>query len=202
MSSFNDRAGALENCVEDIKKYGAGTVPDFLKPDVRCNLLLELSQHAMVRQPAEWGPHKVKQALKMVGLLPDGSMFLQVRDELAEWLNDKFSTVFPNHLSRPLCFTEMSVQTYDPGPVGVEPHYDGVSVINLIALLVLEGNGQFCTCEDRVGTITHPIRNEPGDLLLMRGPGFLGSPQQVLHRINNIAVKRTVVVFRHDVPVS
>ncbi|MCX6819861.1 MAG: hypothetical protein NT019_01030 [Candidatus Adlerbacteria bacterium] len=202
MSSFNDRASALKGCVEEIKKYGAGTVSDFLKLDVRQALLGELSQHAMVRQPAEWGPHKVKQALKMVGLLPEGSLFLQVRDELALWLNNEFSTKFPNHLSLPLCFTEMSVQAYDPGPIGVEPHYDGVSVINLIALLVLEGNGQFCTCEDRAGTITHPIRNEPGDLLLMRGPGFLGSPQQVLHRINNITVKRTVVVCRHDVPVS
>ncbi len=79
----------------------------------------------------------------------------------------------------------------------VAPHCDGKSCINLISLIILEGQGNFCTCANREGNNSVPIRNAPGDLLLMRGPGFLASDIQPFHFVNNITVRRTSFGLRH-----
>lgn len=195
MSSFNQ--ATLTSHVPVIETVGVATIPNFLKAGVRDALLNELEQYQLNPEPEEYGQYRVKQAFRSVTAFPDGSLFLEVRDELEAWLNTEFSREFPQHLSEPLQFSVPVAQRYEVGPIGVSAHRDGKSFINLIAIFVLEGTGRFCVCDNRQGSNPQLVRNEPGDLLLMRGPGFLGSDFQPFHFVDTISVRRTSFSLRH-----
>lgn len=194
MLSFNQ--AILESCVPVLETVGVATIPAFLKTEVRAALLSELEHYQLKPEPKEYGQFKVKQAFKSVTTFPEDSLFLQVQQELEEWLNSGFSQSFPKHLSEPVSFSNLVAQRYEVGPIGVSAHRDGRSFINLIAIFVLEGTGRFCACDDREGSNSRLIRNEPGDLLLMRGTGFLGSDFQPFHFVDNISERRTSFSLR------
>lgn len=194
MSCFNQ--ATLESYAPVIETVGVATIPGFLKTEMRTALLNELEQYQLTPEPEEYGQYKVKQAFRSVTAFSEDSLFLHVQDELESWLNGGFTQSFPEHLSEPVCFSNLVAQRYEVGPIGVSAHRDGKSFINLIAIFVLEGAGRFCVCDDREGNNPQLIRNEPGDLLLMRGTGFLGSDYQPFHFVDNISERRTSFSLR------
>lgn len=193
-SLFNDFD--IELCVQQMRSEGGATVPNFLRNEVQLALLRELSEYQMRKAPNEYGPHNTRQVFSAVSLFPEHSLFTKVRAELGTFLEIKLRECSLYPLVEPLHFNEIVVHRYPPGPLGISPHRDGESVINLVALLVLEGEGRFCYCDDRPGNNPRPCRNEPGDLLLMRAPGFLGEDIQPFHFVDTITAQRTTFALR------
>ncbi|HYD93343.1 MAG TPA: hypothetical protein VEB18_02720 [Candidatus Paceibacterota bacterium] len=174
---------------------GAVAIPSFLSLEDCAALLHELQRYEAAEAPYEVGPHKVVQQYRAVKHFPANSLFLQLRAEIQSLLARKFNTC----LAVPLEFSDLVVQTYEAGSVGITPHRDGKSYINLVALVVLEGVARFCICEDRDGSNPVPISHEPGSLLLMRAPGFLGRDLQPMHFIDRITERRTTVGLRQRI---
>ena len=103
-------------------------------------------------------------------------------------------------LASPMTFTfnDVIVQRYPPGCSGISPHRDHLRYAVVIAILVLSGDGQFCTCEDRVGRGAREIPAVAGDLLLMSAPGLRGIDHRPLHRLGEVTRLRRTVGMRYD----
>lgn len=95
-------------------------------------------------------------------------------------------------------FNEAVIQAYRPCRCGISPHRDHIRYINLIAILVIDGEGDFFVCADRAGNGARRIPARPGDLLLMRGPGFDGSRYRPFHMLGEVTTNRLIVGYRQD----
>jgi hypothetical protein len=190
---------AIVPAVAEIERYGITVVPNFLLDDVRGDLLCELEASPWIKAPEYKGQRMVRQDFMAVVQFRENGLFAFMQRELEQFLNKKLARCKPNPLSEPLCFNNIVAQRYMPNSAGIQPHRDGPRFINLIALIVLEGEGRFGICEDNDGGGMIPISNEPGSLLLMRGFGFLDSQEQPIHCVDRIKERRTTFGLRHKV---
>ncbi|HXF37314.1 MAG TPA: hypothetical protein VNO17_09065 [Actinomycetota bacterium] len=70
---------------------------------------------------------------------------------------------------------EVGVARYRPGSLGITPHLDGRWYRRLVAVLTVHGRARFAVCASRdPGDVVEEWETEPGDLVLMRGPGLAG----------------------------
>ncbi|MFT5849620.1 MAG: hypothetical protein ACI9H6_000433 [Patiriisocius sp.] len=183
----------LGHC-QEILQTGITCIPSFLTKETRKNLLTELSSTPLEDAKPLVGPHNIKQSYTFTTDFDEQGTFCAVRDVLQTQLNGTAKDL----LSEPLSFTDLVTQTYTPPcPVGISPHRDGLKYLNIVAVFILEGSGRFCMCDDREGSNPREIQNEPGDLLLMRAPGFGGGDIQPFHFVNEIKTKRTSFALRH-----
>lgn len=189
--------------VRQLRRRGAVSIPNCLDFYERQGLLKELEQYEIEDRSGDVGPYNVKQAFKAFAKFPEGSLFLHTRTKLELLLRERFAVAERaggfQLFREPLTFNEVIAQTYEPCEVGISPHKDGKSRINLIAILVLEGHGRFCLCDDRAGSNPCAIENKPGDLVLMRAPGFAGSLEQPFHFLDRITSKRTTMGLRQKI---
>ena len=106
--------------------------------------------------------------------------------------------VKPDPFESPLVFNDLMLQVYEPGEIGITPHMDRTAYRNLICLFVLEGRGRFGICKDRSGGEARIIPHEPGDVVLTRAPGFMGSDHRPFHFLDRITERRYVFGLRHE----
>ena len=125
---------------------------------------------------------------------------------LAEGLH-WFEGYEPNHVS---------VHRYRSSELGITPHYDEKKYGILIAALTIKGSADFSIVEDpdpdralpscevisarQAAPVLRTWETTPGDLILMRAPGFAGSADgRPLHQISGGKEgHRTALVFRMD----
>jgi alkylated DNA repair dioxygenase AlkB len=69
---------------------------------------------------------------------------------------------------------EIGVTRYRPGSLGITPHLDGKWYRRLVAVVTVYGRSRFAVCRTREGGVIVEWRAGPGDLVLMRAPGFGG----------------------------
>ncbi len=70
---------------------------------------------------------------------------------------------------------EVGVARYRPGSIGITPHLDGRWYRRLVAVLTVHGRARFAICGSRdAADVVEEWIAEPGDLVLMRGPGLAG----------------------------
>jgi len=171
--------------VPELERYGFATVPNLLAPRAIDRLLRESAGLGWHRAEPTFGTRRVVQDYFFVKKFPASSLYPAVGRELEDLLNDAFFKITPHPIAEPLHFNEFRLQRYPPGSKGIEPHRDGPQTRYLVALIVLRHGGQLCFCEDgsRSGSIS--VESEPGDLILMRGVGFLGSGFQPWHYVNS-----------------
>lgn len=98
----------------------------------------------------------------------------------------------------PVTFNEAVIQYYRPCPCGISPHRDHIRYINLIGILIVDGEGDFHVCDDRAGNGARRIPAGPGDFLLMRGPGFDDSRYRPFHMLGAVRSDRLIVGYRQD----
>lgn len=187
---------APSHLLDAIRAEGGVSVPSFITEDERRELLHELSSMTMAEQPKEFGPYGVRQSFISATRFVSGGIFVRTYLYVESCLKAWFNSLTPSPLHEPFRFTDFVVQQYSPGPIGISPHRDGKSFVNIIAVLVLEGHGRFAFCDDREGRGARGIRNEPGDLILMRGIGFDGNDIQPFHLVGSITSKRTTFAMR------
>jgi hypothetical protein len=95
-------------------------------------------------------------------------------------------------------FNEAVVQRYAPCACGISAHRDHVRYINLVGILVIEGEGDFFVCGDRQGHDARRIPAPPGSFLLMRAPGFDVSRYRPFHMLGEVRRERLIVGYRQD----
>ncbi len=178
----------------EIDLVGAVTIPDFLGKSLCRRLLAESKVLTYSSEEPVVGKYNVRQNFSAA--VANTQIFDEFRITLQSYLNTMCAVVRPNPLSEYIAFNEMRIQRYEPSSLGIGIHRDGKSFVNLIAVLVLEGKGDFCVCVDRELNGIRSLRNEPGDLILMRGPGFFKSTVQPFHLVRNITERRTTLGLR------
>lgn len=193
----------LDNYIPLIEKDGVVCVPGVLTEDARRRMLEEFAHYKLNMAYEDAGLTRPLSYYVLThnewldeGALRDDSMFLRARDELDDYLNREFESKFPGYRSEALAFNHISILRYPPGAQN-KPHTDGEYPINLVAILVLEGKARFGTCDDAKKTKTREIRNEAGDLLLLRGAKLLGSDVMPMHFVDSVVEERKSAVFRH-----
>jgi len=98
----------------------------------------------------------------------------------------------------PVTFNEAVIQYYRPCTRGISPHRDHVRYVNLIGILIIDGEGDFHVCDDRAGNGARRIPGGPGDFLLMRGPGFDDGRYRPFHMLGEVRTDRLIVGYRED----
>ncbi|MET4806555.1 hypothetical protein [Limibacillus sp. MBR-115] len=95
-------------------------------------------------------------------------------------------------------FNDFIVQAYPRNSRGITPHVDHIRYQGLVAIIVFSGQGDFALCDDRSGRNTRHLPAGPGDLLLMRAPGFAASTKRPFHQLTNVRSDRVILGLRWD----
>lgn len=173
--------------VAELSRVGGVSVP-LLPAATRTLLLAEALSYAYERRESVVGPANVRQDLSGVDRFPDGSLFFELRDQFQRLFTEKFREhpEGPTLFSTPLHFNDVSLQRYEPGSLGITPHLDARSCINLVCVFTLTGSARFCLCEDRSGGHPMELNAAPGTVILLRAPGFQGSNRRPFHFVTDI----------------
>ena len=121
--------------------------------------------------------------------------------ELARYLEKRIATTIKKAGLQghdALQFNDLIVQNYPPGCQGITPHRDHVRYRIVVAIFLLTGDGNFCTCDDRKGVGAKTIPAVPGDLLLMTAPGLVEEKPGPLHFVNDVTRRRRTIGLRYD----
>ena len=121
--------------------------------------------------------------------------------ELARYLEKRIATTIKKAGLQghdTLQFNDLIVQNYPPGCRGITPHRDHVRYRIVVAIFLLTGDGNFCTCDDRKGVGAKTIPAVPGDLLLMTAPGLVEEKPGPLHFVNGVTRRRRTIGLRYD----
>ena len=121
--------------------------------------------------------------------------------ELARYLEKRIATTIKKAGLQghdALQFNDLIAQNYPPGCQGITPHRDHARYRIVVAIFLLTGDGNFCTCDDRKGVGAKTIPAVPGDLLLMTAPGLVEEKPGPLHFVNGVTRRRRTIGLRYD----
>ena len=144
------------------------------------------------------GERLVRQRMGVHNGFGPGSRFHDLTRHYQALWDDWLASVAPYPFESRLVFNDLMLQVYDPGETGITPHMDRTSYRNMICLFVLEGRGRFGICDDRSGGGARIIAHEPGDVVLTRAPGYMGSDHRPIHFLDRITDRRYVFGLRHE----
>ena len=181
--------------VQEIDAESAMSCPLLQEGDVR-RLRSAANRVEYVYQRETVSRGRVHQELSVQEMFVEPSPFLVLRDAFQRTMVEGLTRVEPDLFETPLEFNTLVLQRYEPGSVGITPHRDGLSRINLVCVVVLEGAAQFSVCDDREGTNPRVIHAPPGHVILMRAPGYRSSDLQPFHFITDIHERRTIFGLR------
>jgi len=185
--------------IEELARSGAMAMP-VIEPEYR-QLLLQAasaSQFRAARPLVGKGERMVSQRMEVCEDFPADSIFRAFAREFQKFWDDFLAEVPSNTFEGRLVFNDLMLQRYGVGEVGITPHRDRTGYRNLVCLFVLEGKGRFYLCNDRAGNGAREIRHAPGDVLLMRAPGFRGSAERPFHYVRDIQSPRYVFGLRQE----
>jgi len=186
----------ITDVICELVEHGAVSLP--MIPEIRRGELLDEAQtYTYEDQPEIVGGGLVREELSSVTEFPDNSLFWRLKNDFTELFTRKISTLKVKDLfSTSLLFNDMSLQRYRVGSIGITPHKDGKSRINLICVFILTGQAEFAICDDRSGSNARFLDTMAGNLIILRGPGFLNSEVQPFHFVRNITHERIVFGLR------
>jgi hypothetical protein len=187
--------------VSELAKHGATSRP-LLSEAGRARLLA--AAHAMEyrasRPVVGTGENAVRQDLDWSADFGQSGPFHDLTQRYQAMWDEAVATMPASPFATPLTFNEMMMTRYRAGSLGITPHRDHITYVNLVALVVLEGEGRFRVARDRSGAEARAIDGSPGRVILMRAPGFQGSDVRPFHFVNEIPARRTVFGLRHEHP--
>lgn len=184
----------LGSYISAMCKDGLVSIPGLLLEESRLALLSEMEAMELQQAETETGPYRVKQDYVYQTEFPEDSLFVQLAQEVSRNVNAAAYSM----LSKTLNYNDMVVQRYEPTDMGISPHRDGLRYRDVIAIVILEGEGEFFRCDDRDGSNPVAIRNDPGDVLLMEAPGFFYRERQPFHYVGKIHSRRTSFALRQN----
>ncbi len=189
----------IDKVLQDLSDAGAASFK-ILAEDFRMNLLGEALQYPY-RPEAEIvgsGDRIVRQQLGSFEDFPESSQFILLKNSFEALLDPWVAHSGISPFQTPRCFTSLVLQKYETGSLGITPHRDHLRYINLVCIFVIGGRGQFYVCADRSGKDAKEINASPGNVILMRAPGFLGSSDRLFHYVTDIHETRYTFGLRQD----
>jgi FolB domain-containing protein len=191
----------IEEVMERLLVDGGTSVP-FLPEERRTLLLRDAATYPYIKQPEIPGMNGVIEEISSVSVspphvFPRAQMFHRLTDDMNEFFVRKFHSLgVPDLFATPLRFNDASLQHYAKGSVGITPHVDGKSRINLICVCILGGHAEFGLCSDRSSRNVKLLDTTPGNMILLRAPGFYHRNSQVMHVVRNVTTDRIVFGLR------
>jgi len=159
----------LDSAVACAVADGAAFVSGALEP-----AFLPALHEGIERGPFESAPQEVGPVRQRTEAYTVDSPFDGAVGALAEALTQRLRSVRVRGLAtwRP---SQVAVQRYQPGPLGITPHLDGKRFRRLVAVVTTSGSATFAVHAERDGPPIREWTTGPGDLVLLRAPGLAGA---------------------------
>lgn len=183
----------VDEVLARINANGAASVP-ILPDSYRKALLEEADMYEFQKQDEIVGPAKVREQLSSVHDILSGSLFERLRDDFQGII--RLPRRGPSPFQTPLDLNEIVLQKYEAGSIGITPHKDFANNINLICVFILAGRARFALCDDRAGNNARDFDTTPGNVILMRAPGFMSSDFRPFHFVSDVTELRTICAIR------
>ena len=181
----------IEVVIQSIVTVGAASVP-LIDESFRSALLDEAERYPY-RLEEEYvgsGENQVRQQMGSCDDFPLNCQYRLLADAFQAWLDARLDSLRDYPFSSRLRFDSLSLQRYEPGSIGITPHRDGWRYINLICIFAIAGRGRFFVCADRAGNEAVEIAASPGNLILMRAPGFMRANLRPFHFVTDVTERR------------
>lgn len=173
-------------------------------------LLTQAARHALLQEAETFdynprvetigaGDRIVKTDYSDCDQFPEVGLYPAFKQALQALLDRACEDLERYPFSTPLKFTELVLQRYAPGQLGITPHRDSVKALNLIALVNLSGQADFYRCDDRQGTHAVQLDTTPGNVIFLRAPGFLNTSVRPFHFLTNVRSTRYSLGLRQQV---
>jgi hypothetical protein len=130
-------------------------------------------------------------------LPPDGKL-MALADALDRLIRAALAGMRTPPLPADFHINDYIAQHYPAGCAGMSPHRDHIRYAGLVAIILLAGEARFVICDERVGTNEREIPTKPGDLLLLRAPGFQGRGDRPFHSVRDVTEDRYILGLRYD----
>jgi hypothetical protein len=189
---FSRRNIDVDSIVKELSSLGA-TSARMLDEDFRVALLKEAQDYNY--EPEDEvvgiGDRVVRQQVSSFEDFPEDSGYVLLKNAFQDLLEQCLVQLGTYPFEMVLSFNSMVLQRYEEGSIGITPHRDGLSYINLVCVFIIGGKGSFYICSDRSGNDSIEIDASPGNVILMRAPGFLGSDDgRPFHYVTDIQESR------------
>ena len=178
--------------LEELSSVGATSVR-LLDEDFRMALLEEAEDYDY--EPEDEivgsGDRVVRQQVSSFDNFPEDSGYVLLKNSFQDLLEQLVAQLGTNPFEAALGFNSMVLQRYEESAIGITPHRDGLSFINLVCVVVIGGWGSYYVCSDRSGKDSIKIDASPGNVIFMRAPGFLGSEdERPFHYVTDVRESR------------
>jgi len=181
-----------DSVLEELLSVGATSIR-LLEENFRVALLEEAEDYDY--QPQDEivgsGDSMVRQQVSSFDVFPDHSGYVLLKESFQDLLEQRMAQLEAYPLETSLSFNSMVLQRYEEGSLGITPHRDGLSYVNLVCVFIIGGRGRFYVCSDRSGRDAKEIDASPGNVIFMRAPGlFEAEDNRPFHYVSQIEEPR------------
>ena len=187
----------ITKIMEKLSSIGATSVR-ILNENFRMSLLKEAENCTYKPEEEIVGSKEriVRQQMGSFNEFSDRSNYILLKNSFQALLDGCSAELDTYPFETPLSFNSMVLQRYERGSLGITPHRDGLSYINLVCVFTIGGRGRFFICSDRSGRDVREIETTRGNVVLMRAPGFFGSKDRPFHFVTDIQETRYTLGLR------
>lgn len=186
--------------IEKLSESGATSLK-MLSEDFRLALLEEAAGYTYqpLREVVGSGENVVRQQMEMFSNFPHESKYILLKYSFQIWLDKHLKQMKHDPFKTPLNLNAFELLRYEAGSLGITAHRDGFRYKNLVCIFIIGGKGRFFVCSDRSGSDSRELDASPGNVILMRAPGFFGQNERPFHYVRDIQETRYVFGLRQDV---
>lgn len=195
----------MKSVIDGFVANGAVSIP-IIGEEVRTKVLREVRKGYYMDIPElltawrEDQPYMIHQQLEQTEVPSDEGLLGALMTEFKATLDEALKTFQPGvdyPFASPFVFNKYGlINRYPAGSIGMSPHVDHQSFVNMVAVFVIDGQGRFFVCDDIERNNSVEIDATPGNVILMRAPGFLPRDGQQWHYVTNITTERYVLSLR------
>ena len=187
IAGVDDVAAALAS----LDEHDAVSLP-VLSEAFRRALLVEARamDYRPARQTIGEGDRVVRQEMALSTDFAPAGLFHRLRRDFEDLVVLAAARLARQPFTVPLRFDDMIVQRYRVGALGITPHRDHLSYINLGCLFTIAGEARFCLCADRTGHDAREIDAAPGRVIFLRAPELYGKKNRPFHFVGRIRAER------------
>jgi len=184
-----------KNNLEDLMDIDIGVTVLSPKGDV-ANLLYEIKKEIILDMNLSECVGEVYQDFKQKSKFVNYILFDTLRERLEENMNNLFE------LENKIKFDCVILQEYEyienENKYAMPPHRDQKGFVNLVIVLLVEGESNFYIAKDKSGLDEKYIDAKVGDLIVMRGYDFMNIKERPIHYVGKIqkGKRRVTLGFR------
>ena len=195
-----------ESLIETLEKLPAeGAAALRILDDEGCDILLQEANNLKYRECSPvvgTGDRAVTQDFDIALNFTDSTRLDEFAAAFERQFNAALEAMSPQPYPTPVHFNDRAMLRYPQGSTGISPHQDLKRFEAVVAILTLEGTGDFYICEDRQKTNSQLIRAERGIMILMRGTHYAGIEHRPFHYVENLSKGRVGFGLRYDVKLA